>query len=111
MRAQNALLFQKYVSSNNPCNSRFFCSATQVKFCRAGLGTGWVTQREYRREGPYFVLPFLFHFGLYCGVFFRSVLKSILSIISAAEMRKKNTHTHKHGSTGRVEIVLAYFVP
>ena len=37
----------------------FFSSATQVKPCRAGLGIGWVTHREYRREGPYFVLSFL----------------------------------------------------
>ena len=32
--------------------------APQVKPCRAGLGFGWVTHREYRREGPYFFLSF-----------------------------------------------------
>lgn len=30
----------------------------QVKPYPAGLGFGKVTQREYRRDGPYFVLPF-----------------------------------------------------
>ena len=34
-------------------------SATLVKPCRSGLETGWITRREDRREGPYFVLSFL----------------------------------------------------
>ena len=51
------------------------------------------THREYRLEGPYFALslPLLF-FCILCGVIFKRVLKSILSIISAAGFRKKNKH-------------------
>ena len=56
-----------------------------------GSGTGWVTHRENRREGPYFVLSFLLPFCLLCVVIFKSVLKSIFSIISAAGFRKKKT--------------------
>ena len=48
-------------------------SATEVKPCRAGLGTGWATHRRYRREGPYFVLLFFFFFFAYCVVLFLKV--------------------------------------
>ena len=66
---------------------------------QARLRTGWVTHREYRREGPYFVLSFfVLPFWVLCGVIFKSVLKSIFSINSAAGFRKKK---HKHGSTVR----------
>ena len=34
------------VFHTNGKRSRFFRSATQVKLCWAGLGTGWVTHRE-----------------------------------------------------------------
>ena len=33
--------------SHKPSRNSVFHSATQVKPCRAGLGTGWVTRREY----------------------------------------------------------------
>ena len=64
----------------------------QVKPCRSGLRTGWVTNREYPRKGPYVVLSFLlFLFFVFCGVIVKSVLKSIFSIISASGFRiKKN---------------------
>ena len=74
-----------------------FSGAYQVKPRRAGLRTGWVTHRDYRREGPYFILSFLLlHFCILCGVIFKCVLKSILSIISAAGFettKKKQTKT------------------
>ena len=58
-----------------------------MKPSRAGFGTGWVTYREYRREGLYFVLSFLLlNFCVLCGG------KSIFSIISAAVL-EKNTNT------------------
>ena len=61
-----------------------------------GLGTGRVTHREYRHEGPYFVLSFLcLLFRLLCGVILKRELKSILSIISATGFRKK-THTRQY---------------
>ena len=65
-----------------------------------------MTHRECRREDPYFVLSFLLLLLLFCvlcGFIFKSVLKSILSIISAAGFRKK----HKHGSTVRVKILIS----
>ena len=40
----------KCVSHNNPREIRFFSNRTQVKPCRAGKGTGWVTLRKYRRD-------------------------------------------------------------
>ena len=59
----------------------FFSSATQLKPCRAGLGTGRVTYRKYCHEGPYFVLSFLhLLFCLFCGVIFKREMKSILSV-------------------------------
>ena len=63
-----------------------------------GLGTGRVTHREYRHEGPYFVLSFLrLLFCLLCGVIFKRELKSILSIISATGFTKK-TPTRQYSS-------------
>ena len=63
-----------------------------------------MTHHEYRREGPYFALSFLvLLFCVLCGVIFKSVLKSLLSIISAAEFRKKK---HKHSSTVCVKIII-----
>ena len=88
----------EYVLRYKPRVTRFCSSATQDEPCRAGLGTGWVTHREYRREGLYFVLPFLLlNFCVLCGV------KSIFSIISAAVLKKQR---NKHGSTVRVKTVL-----
>ena len=82
-------IYQKYVSRNNPHETR--CgNGTQVKPCRSGLRTGWVTNREYRRKGPYVVLPFfLLLFCVLCGVIVNSVLKSRFSIISASGFRKR----------------------
>ena len=92
----------KYVSRHNPEETRFFSSATQVKPCQAGLGTGWVTQCEYRREFPCYALSFLLLlFCILCGVIFKSILKSIVSIISAAVFIKKK-QTNKHESTVRL---------
>ena len=52
------------------------------------------THREYRFEGPYFALSFfLLLFCILCSVIFKRVLKTILSIISAAGFRKKQTNT------------------
>ena len=45
---------------------------------------------------------FFFFFCLLCGVIFESVLKSIVSIISAAGFPKKKEH--KHGGKVRVKI-------
>ena len=59
-----------FVFYTNGKRSRFFRRATQVKPCRAGLGTGRVTQPEYRHEGPYLVLCFLLLFFAYCVVLF-----------------------------------------
>ena len=85
----------KYVSRHNPKETRFFSSATQVKPCQAGLGTGWVTPCEYRREFPCYALSFLLLlFCILCGVIFKSILKSIVSIISAAVFIKKNKQTN-----------------
>ena len=43
-------------------------SGAQVKPCRSGLRTGWVTHREYRLKGPYVVLSFLLlFFCALCG--------------------------------------------
>ena len=82
IHVQHRNINQKNVSRNNPSETRFFSGATQVKPCRAGLGTGWVTHREYRREGPYFALSFLLLlFSILCGVIFKSVLKSILLVL------------------------------
>ena len=40
-----------------------------------------MTPREYRREGPYFVISFLLLlFCLLCGIIFKSVLKSIILV-------------------------------
>ena len=50
---------------------------------------------RYRRKGPYCVLSFLLLFCVFCGVISKSVLKSVLSIISAAGLRKKKTQTKK----------------
>ena len=71
----------------------------QVKPRRARLGTGWVTHREYRREGPYFVLSLLvLLYCILCGVLFKSLLKSILSNISAAGFSKKKTQKRQYSS-------------
>ena len=67
-----------------------FVNGTQVKPCRSGLRTGWVTYREYRLKGTYVVLSFLLLlFCVLCGVIVKGVLKSIFSITSASGFRKK----------------------
>ena len=73
-------------SRNKPRETRFG-NGTQVKPCRSGLRTGWVTNREYR---PYVVLSFLLLlFCLLRGVIVNSVLISRFSIISAPGVRKR----------------------
>ena len=57
-RPLRVLFIQKYVSRNNPRETRF-SNGTQVKPCRSGLRTGWVINREYLHKGPYVVLSFL----------------------------------------------------
>ena len=54
------------------------------------------------RKGRYFVLSSLLLFCVLCGVIFKSVLKSIFSIIRLLDLEKK----HKHGSTIRVKIII-----
>ena len=39
-----------------------------LKPCRSGLRTGWVTYREYRREGHTLFFLFFFFFFAYCVV-------------------------------------------
>ena len=64
--------------------------SVQVKPCRPGLRTGWVTNREYRLKSSYVVLSFLLLlFCIFCGVIVNSVLKSRFSIISASGFRKR----------------------
>ena len=76
-------------SRNKPRETRFG-NGTQVKPCRSGLRTGWVTNREYRLKGPYVVLSFLLLlFCLLRGVIVNSVLISSFSIISAPGVRKR----------------------
>ena len=58
--------------------------------CRAGLGTGWVTHREYRREGPCFVLSFLLL--LFCvlyGVILKVYWRAYLALFRPSRCRKK----------------------
>ena len=79
---------QKYVSRNNPRESRFGYG-TQVKPCRSGLRTGWVTNREYRLKGPYVVLSFLLLlFCVLCGVIVNSVLKADLALFRRPDLEK-----------------------
>ena len=66
--------------------------------CRAGLGTGWVTHREYRREGPCFVLSFLLL--LFCvlyGVILKVYWRAYLALFRPSGCKKK----YKHASTIR----------
>ena len=75
--------------SQYPRETRFG-NGTQVKPCRSGLRTGWLTKREYRLKGPYVVLSFLLlFFCVLCGVIVNGVLKSRLSIIWASGFRKR----------------------
>ena len=79
-----------------------FCGS-QVKPCRSGLRTAWLTYSEYCRGGPYLVLSFLLL--LLCesyGVIFKSVLKSIFS---GSAFRKKNLK-HKYVSASHDFIIL-----
>ena len=64
---------------------------TALKLSPVGrLRTGWVTNCEDRRKGPYVVLSFpLLLFCVLCGVIVNSVLKSRFSIISASGFRKR----------------------
>ena len=63
---------------------------------------------RYRRKGPYCVLSFLLLFCVFCGVISKSVLESVLSIISAAGLRKKKPkQRNKQGSTVRVKIIIS----
>ena len=80
---------------------------TQVKPCRSGLRTGWVTNHEYRLKGPYGVLSFLLLlFCIFCGVIVNSVLKSRFSIISAPEFRKRQKQRTNLACTVRLKIII-----
>ena len=95
--------YYKYVSRNNPRETRFG-NGTQVKPCRSGLRTGWVTNRAYRLKGPYVVLSFLFLlFCVLCGVIVNSILKSRFSIISASGFRKRQKQENKYGPVPLME--------
>ena len=75
--------------ADNPRETRFG-NGTQVKPCRSGLRTGWVTNHQYHLKGPYGVLSFLLLlFCILCGVIVNSVLKSRCSIISAPGFTKR----------------------
>ena len=77
-------------------------SGAQVKPSRSGLGTGWVTHRDYRLKGPYVVLSFLLLlFCVLCGIIVNSVLKSRFSIISASGFRKGKKTKNKYGPVVR----------
>ena len=45
------ILLEIRISQLNPRKTRFG-NGTQVKPCRSGLTTGWVTNRECRLKGP-----------------------------------------------------------
>ena len=99
-RSQLSLILE--ILAINPRETRFG-SGTQVKPCRSGSRTGWLTYSEYRRGGPYVVLFFLLL--LLCesyGVIFKSVLKSIFS---GSAFRKKNLK-HKYVSASHDFIIL-----
>ena len=68
-----------------------------------GLGTGWVTLREYRHEGPLFVLfRLLLFFFIFC-VIFKSVLKSIFRI-KTQTWRKSSRENYWNLTSGRREM-------
>ena len=81
--------------------------SAQVKPCRSGLRTGWVTNREYRLKGPYGVFSFPLLFCVLCGVIVNSVLKSRFSIISASgadlekDKNKEQSSPENYYSPGR----------
>ena len=92
---QKLFKYQKYVSCNNPRETRFG-NGTQVKPCQLGLRTGWVTNHEYRLEGPYVVLTFLLLlFCVLCGVIVNSVLKGSFSIFFDVQIQKKTKTKNK----------------
>ena len=102
--------YLKYVSPNSPRETRFG-SGTQVKPCRLGLRIGWVTFREYRREGHLWrsihVLSFLFLlFCVLCAVIFKSVLKSkaYWALFRPPDLEKKTKY--KYGSAFRMKIII-----
>ena len=64
----------------------FLVASLQVKPCRARLGTGWATHCQHHREGPCFVLSAVLHI---VWRYFKSVLESIFSFMSAAICKKK----------------------
>ena len=80
-----------YYRCANPRETRFG-NGTQVKPCRSGLRTGWVTYREHRRKGLYVVPSFLLLIlCVLCGVIVKSVLKSILTLFRPPNLeRNKN---------------------
>ena len=66
-----------FVYKLRSCETRFG-NGTQVTPCRSGLRTGWVTNHEYRLEGPYVGFSFLLLlFCVLCGVIVNSVEKQI----------------------------------
>ena len=73
---ENLLLCSLGISQFTPTAKLGFflvSSAIQIKPCQSGLGTGWVTHRENRRDGPYFVLSLLL-FCVLCGVIFKRLI-------------------------------------
>ena len=86
---------------------KFNSSGAQVKPCRSGLRTGWVTDHEYRLKGPYVVLSFLLLlFCVLCGVIVNSVLKSRFSIISASGFRKRKKQRTNMAGGVRLKIII-----
>ena len=86
--------YYKYVSRNNPRETRFG-NGTQVKPCRSGLRTGWVTNREYRLKGPYVVLLFFFFLAYYVVLLLTVYWKADLALFRRPDLEKdKNKKTN-----------------
>ena len=67
---------------------------TQVKPCRSGLRTGWVTNREYRlKVHTLFFLFFFFFAYILCGVTVTVYWKADLALFRRPDLEKKKTKT------------------
>ena len=82
-------------------------SGVQVKPCRSGLRTEWVTNREYRLKGPYVVLSFLLLlFCVLCGVIFNSVLKADLALFRRPDLEKDKNKEQIWPGAVRLKIII-----
>ena len=84
-----------------------YLNVSQVKPCRSGLRTGWVTNREYRLKGPYVVLSFLLLlFCVYCGVIVNSVLKADLALFRRPDLEKDKNKEQIWLGAVRLKIII-----